>query len=93
MDFEKGSYDFVTSRQFMSYFEDWQRVLKIKLEYLKPGGLIIYHQHSKENMQLCKKIAVSEENKKLVGKGYNNNKRYGASKLEKRRFVKTISVN
>lgn len=88
MDFEKASYDYVTSRQFMSYFEDWKKVLKIKLEYLKPGGLIIYHQHSKENMQLCDKIAMTKENKILVGKGYNNNKRFGASKTEIEKFCK-----
>jgi len=61
--FQQETFDYVTSRQCLYHFPDWQVFLKEIIRITKPHGKIFIHFTSKENLDLANSlITVNSEN-------------------------------
>jgi len=58
--YELESFDYVISRQFLSHFADWMKVLERKLSFCKSGGKLVFQHNSQDNHQLAQKTAQDQ---------------------------------
>jgi len=69
--YELASFDFVISRQFLSRFADWVKVLERKLSFCKSGGKLVFQHNSEDNHELALETAQDQA---LAGTVLSKNK-------------------